>query len=124
LHAVSVIRETDDCSRDAGRDEPEDRAANHRDAPTIAAFHAENRSSLAAPLPPSNTGNEWRFATDGWVIGRPTPRGSPTWAIFADQVVAAAILDRLLHHATVVNIKGKSYRMRRLKGSETIVPIP
>jgi len=28
-------------------------------------------------------------------------------------VVAAAILDRLLHHATVVNIKGKSYRMRR-----------
>jgi DNA replication protein DnaC len=34
-------------------------------------------------------------------------------AVFADQVVAAAILDRLLHHATVVNIKGKSYRMRR-----------
>jgi len=33
--------------------------------------------------------------------------------VFADQVVAAAILDRLLHHATVVNIKGKSYRMRR-----------
>jgi transposase len=32
---------------------------------------------------------------------------------FADQVVAAAILDRLLHHATVINIKGKSYRMRR-----------
>jgi DNA replication protein DnaC len=28
-------------------------------------------------------------------------------------VVAAAILDRLLHHATVANIKGKSYRMRR-----------
>jgi DNA replication protein DnaC len=27
--------------------------------------------------------------------------------------VAAAILDRLLHHATVINIKGKSYRMRR-----------
>jgi hypothetical protein len=31
--------------------------------------------------------------------------------VFADQVVAAAILDRLLHHATVVN-KGKNYRMR------------
>ena len=28
-------------------------------------------------------------------------------------LVAVAILDRLLHHATVVNIKGKSYRMRR-----------
>jgi len=32
--------------------------------------------------------------------------------IFDDQVVAGAILDRLLHHATVVNIKGQSYRMR------------
>lgn len=27
--------------------------------------------------------------------------------------VAAAILDRLLHHAAVINIKGKSFRMRR-----------
>jgi DNA replication protein DnaC len=27
--------------------------------------------------------------------------------------VAAGILDRLLHHAKVVDIKGKSYRIRR-----------
>ena len=41
-------------------------------------------------------------------------RGFSDWGqVFADQVVAAAILDRLLHHATVVNIKGRSYRMRR-----------
>jgi DNA replication protein DnaC len=40
-------------------------------------------------------------------------RGFSDWgAVFADQVVAAAILDRLLHHATVITIKGKSYRMR------------
>ena len=32
--------------------------------------------------------------------------------VFVDQTVATAILDRLLHHATVVNIKGMSYRMR------------
>jgi DNA replication protein DnaC len=32
--------------------------------------------------------------------------------IFSDQVVAGAIVDRLLHKATVLNIKGKSYRMR------------
>ncbi len=32
--------------------------------------------------------------------------------MFADGVVAGAILDRLLHHATVVNIRGSSYRMR------------
>lgn len=32
--------------------------------------------------------------------------------IFGDQVIATAILDRLLHHATTVNIKGESYRLR------------
>jgi DNA replication protein DnaC len=37
--------------------------------------------------------------------------------VFADQVVAAAIMDRLLHHATVVNIKGKSYRMRQYQAA-------
>lgn len=34
-------------------------------------------------------------------------------AVLADQVVAAAILGRLLHRATVINIKGQSCRMRR-----------
>jgi DNA-binding IclR family transcriptional regulator len=29
-----------------------------------------------------------------------------------DTTVAAAILDRLLHHATVLSITGDSYRMR------------
>lgn len=33
--------------------------------------------------------------------------------LFGDQVVAAAILDRLLHHCKVVNIKGHSYRLRK-----------
>jgi DNA replication protein DnaC len=33
-------------------------------------------------------------------------------AIFDDTTVAAAILDRLLHHATVLSINGDSYRMR------------
>jgi DNA replication protein DnaC len=32
--------------------------------------------------------------------------------IFHDQVLATAILDRLLHHATTLNIKGESYRLR------------
>ena len=32
--------------------------------------------------------------------------------IFADQVLASAILDRLLHHSTTVNIRGDSYRLR------------
>ncbi len=32
--------------------------------------------------------------------------------MFGDQVVAAAILDRLLHHSHVVTIRGDSYRLR------------
>lgn len=40
-------------------------------------------------------------------------RGFGDWGqIFADPVVAGAIVDRLLHNATVLNIRGKSYRMR------------
>jgi len=43
-----------------------------------------------------------------------TNRGIADWgAIFEDTTVAAAILDRLLHHATVLSITGDSYRMRR-----------
>ena len=35
------------------------------------------------------------------------------WAeIFNDQVLATAILDRLLHHSTTINIKGESYRLK------------
>ncbi len=42
-----------------------------------------------------------------------TNRGIADWgAIFEDTTVAAAILDRLLHHATVLAINGDSYRMR------------
>jgi len=32
--------------------------------------------------------------------------------VFGDAVIASAILDRLLHHSTTVNIKGESYRLR------------
>ena len=40
------------------------------------------------------------------------PRHRRWGQIFEDTTVAAAILDRLLHHATVVQIDGDSYRMR------------
>jgi DNA replication protein DnaC len=32
--------------------------------------------------------------------------------LFGDQVIATAILDRLLHHCRVINIKGHSYRLK------------
>jgi DNA replication protein DnaC len=40
-------------------------------------------------------------------------RGFAEWGeIFGDRVIAAALLDRLLHHAIVVQIDGNSYRLR------------
>ncbi|MCD5401810.1 IS21-like element helper ATPase IstB [candidate division NPL-UPA2 bacterium] len=35
--------------------------------------------------------------------------------IFADTVIASAVLDRLLHHSTSFNIKGESYRLKEKK---------
>ncbi|MFY9166908.1 MAG: ATP-binding protein, partial [Desulfomonilia bacterium] len=32
--------------------------------------------------------------------------------LFHDQVVVTAILDRLLHHSIVINIRGNSFRLR------------
>ena len=41
-------------------------------------------------------------------------RGFGEWAdIFGDAVVASALLDRLLHHAIVIQIDGNSYRLRQ-----------
>ena len=40
-------------------------------------------------------------------------KGFVDWGeVFNDQVLATAILDRLLHHATTLNIKGESYRLK------------
>jgi DNA replication protein DnaC len=42
-----------------------------------------------------------------------TNRSLPGWgAIFGDDVVAGAVLDRILHRAVVFNIRGPSWRMR------------
>ena len=36
-------------------------------------------------------------------------------SVFGDAVMATAVLDRLLHHCTTVNIRGDSYRMKERK---------
>jgi DNA replication protein DnaC len=62
-------------------------------------------------------------------------RGFAEWGeVFGDPVVATALLDRLLHHAVVVQIEGSSYRLRqhadlvpehiRSKALITAPPIP
>jgi DNA replication protein DnaC len=62
-------------------------------------------------------------------------RGFAEWGdIFGDSVVATALLDRLLHHAVVIQIEGSSYRLRehadllpesiRARQSSPATPIP
>jgi DNA replication protein DnaC len=42
--------------------------------------------------------------------------------VFNDNVLATAILDRLLHHATTLNIKGESYRLREKRKAGLLAP--
>jgi DNA replication protein DnaC len=69
-------------------------------------------------LPMDQSSANWIFQVvsrryDKGSIVLTSNRGFGDWGqVFADQVVASAIVDRLLHRATVLNIRGKSYRMR------------
>ena len=45
-------------------------------------------------------------------------------AVFGDQTIAAAILDRLLHHSTTINIRGESYRLKERKRAGLFVSVP
>lgn len=60
-------------------------------------------------------------------------RGFAEWGeVFGDPVVATALLDRLLHHAVVIQIEGASYRLRQhadlvpehVRSKALIVPPP
>jgi hypothetical protein len=42
-----------------------------------------------------------------------TNRGIADWGHIEDTTVATTVLDRLLHHASVLSVTGDSYRMRR-----------
>jgi len=47
--------------------------------------------------------------------------------IFGDEVVAVAMIDRLIHHAEIVSLKGDSYRLKdrdlgRAKPARTAEP--
>jgi DNA replication protein DnaC len=52
-----------------------------------------------------------RYERDSIVLT--SNRGFGQWGeVFVDQIIATAILDRLLHHSVVINIKGESYRLK------------
>ena len=42
--------------------------------------------------------------------------------IFPDPALAIALFDRLLHHATTLNIRGESYRLRHRRHAGLAVP--
>jgi hypothetical protein len=44
-------------------------------------------------------------------------------SIFGDPIIATAILDRLLHHSTTVNIRGESYRLKERRKAG-LLPAP
>ncbi len=68
------------------------------------------------PLPAEAAAALFQVVTHRYLKGSialTTNRGFATWGqVFDDQAVAAAVLDRLLHRATVLHIEGESYRMR------------
>ena len=43
--------------------------------------------------------------------------------VLGDPVLAAAVLDRILHHSTTVNIRGESYRLRVRRKAGTPTPV-
>ena len=50
-------------------------------------------------------------------------KGFEEWGqILGDEVMAAALIDRLLHHCHIVNIRGSSYRMRKHTDLSKILP--
>jgi DNA replication protein DnaC len=52
-------------------------------------------------------------------------RGFEAWGeILGDAMVAAALIDRLVHHATMIALKGKSYRLRERAATGTDRPRP
>lgn len=70
-------------------------------------------------LPMDQASANWIFQVVSRRYERQSPiiltsnRGFSDWGqVFSDQVVATAIVDRLLHRAVVINIRGRSYRMR------------
>jgi len=53
-----------------------------------------------------------------------TNRSVGEWGeIFGDVVVAAAILDRLLHHSQVITIRGDSFRLKAKRNSGLVKPV-
>ena len=43
--------------------------------------------------------------------------------VFGDRIIATAILDRILHHAITINIRGNSYRLKDKLKAGLVKPV-
>lgn len=68
------------------------------------------------PLDPTDAANFFRLVSERYEKGAMIITSNTSYAnwgkILGDPVLAAALLDRLLHHSVTVNIRGSSYRMK------------
>lgn len=64
-----------------------------------------------------------RYERGGFLLTSNRPVGQ-RGRIFADDVVATAILDRLLHHSHVITIRGESYRLREKRRADSSAASP
>lgn len=73
-------------------------------------------STQHLPLPAEGAAALFQVISQRYLKGSiclTTNRGIAQWGqVFDDPMVAAAMLDRLLHRCTVFHIDGESYRMR------------
>ena len=64
---------------------------------------------------PGFTPSRANRCSSSWILKviRRCLQGFGSWGeVFGDRVIATAILDRILHHAITVNIRGNSYRLK------------
>ena len=81
---------------------------------------ATSRSSRTPPTCSSNS-SAARYEHSSLILTSNLPFSG--WGgVFGDQAVAAAMIDRIVHHADVLTLKGASYRLRG-RGIETLPSI-
>ena len=68
-------------------------------------------NSLAPVQPESASPTSARYERGSIILT--SNKGFGEWGeLLGDSVIASAVLDRLLHHSHVLNIRGESYRLR------------
>ena len=63
--------------------------------------------------PPTCSSSSWRPDYERASVLVSSNKPFSRWGeVFGDDTVAAAMIDRLVHHADIINLKGDSYRLK------------